>query len=183
VGTVCQLDSSKEKSIRYRQRFRRFSQGVSPFSKHIFILIRMGLGISTGCTQTIPDDTNRNLEEAGLKETFRDWTVRDVNEALIETEGFTNGEMKCGWREFFRVCQDIKDRKDRAKVLRERDSMHPACLSYAMVSESPEEIEETASERASKRTWVSGSILFRNSTATLSSNLRSTVQRCTSFIS
>ena len=47
---------------------------------------RMGLGISTGCTQTIPDDTNRHLEEAGLKETFRDWTVRDVNEALIETE-------------------------------------------------------------------------------------------------
>eukprot|EP00938_MAST-03A_sp_MAST-3A-sp1_P000352 g352.t1 len=110
----------------------------------------MGLGISTGCTQTIPDDTNRNLEEAGLKETFRDWTVRDVNEALVETEGFTNGEMKCGWREFFGVCQDIKDRKDRAKVLRERDSMHPACLSYAMVSESPEEIEETASEREEK---------------------------------
>ena len=106
----------------------------------------MGLGISTGCTQTIPDDINSRIEETGLKETFKDWTVRDVNEALIETEGFTNGEMKCGWREFFRICQNVKDRKDRAKLLHQRNVMHPACLSYAMISEPAEYSEDRVSE-------------------------------------
>jgi len=107
----------------------------------------MGLGISTGCTQVMPDDTRKYLEESGIKETFKGWTVRDVNEALIATEGFRSGEMKCGWQEFFHVCQDIKDRKDRASLLRQRDSMHPACLSYAMVSENLKDEEDETTLR------------------------------------
>ena len=48
----------------------------------------MGLGISTGCTQTIPDDINNRIEETGLKETFKDWSAVVVQHEFDHLNGF-----------------------------------------------------------------------------------------------